>query len=205
MSTEGYYYYRCPCPSSECNGAICRYPEVLPSPASTFSPSSCSFYPPERKLVPFTALGQVEQDVRSITKHISSPSSREPLRWGAYPMTELPLNKPEPARPSYTSNACLPSMVTTTNAQSNTAAKPLAARSSRVRRVRTAFTPFQLLCLETSFDKNHYVVGTERKQLASYLKLSETQVKVWFQNRRTKWKRQALEGNTNMHKNPLSP
>ncbi|EDO35273.1 predicted protein, partial [Nematostella vectensis] len=73
------------------------------------------------------------------------------------------------------------------------------------RRVRTAFTPFQLLCLETSFDKNHYVVGTERKQLASYLKLSETQVKVWFQNRRTKWKRQALEGNTNMHKNPLSP
>lgn len=77
--------------------------------------------------------------------------------------------------------------------------------SSRTRRVRTAFTPFQLLCLETSFDKNHYVVGSERKQLASYLKLSETQVKVWFQNRRTKWKRQALEGRVDMNKDPLTP
>lgn len=77
--------------------------------------------------------------------------------------------------------------------------------SRRTRRVRTAFTPFQLLCLETSFEKNHYVVGSERKQLASYLKLSETQVKVWFQNRRTKWKRQALENRADLNKDPLTP
>nr|XP_039264127.1 homeotic protein empty spiracles-like [Styela clava] len=61
------------------------------------------------------------------------------------------------------------------------------------KRIRTAFTPAQLLRLEHEFDKNHYVVGAERKQLASSLKLSETQVKVWFQNRRTKYKRQKIE------------
>jgi len=50
-----------------------------------------------------------------------------------------------------------------------------------------------LLKLEQAFEKNHYVVGNERKQLANHLGLSETQVKVWFQNRRTKHKRQKQE------------
>ncbi|KAK6493679.1 homeobox protein EMX1-like [Huso huso] len=61
------------------------------------------------------------------------------------------------------------------------------------KRIRTAFSPSQLLRLERAFEKNHYVVGAERKQLANTLSLSETQVKVWFQNRRTKHKRQKLE------------
>ncbi|XP_042240902.1 homeotic protein empty spiracles-like [Homarus americanus] len=57
------------------------------------------------------------------------------------------------------------------------------------KRIRTAFSPSQLLKLEQAFEKNQYVVGAERKQLAQTLNLSETQVKVWFQNRRTKHKR----------------
>ena len=61
------------------------------------------------------------------------------------------------------------------------------------KRIRTAFSPGQLLKLEQAFEKNHYVVGNERKQLANHLGLSETQVKVWFQNRRTKHKRQKQE------------
>ncbi|XP_052228777.1 homeobox protein ceh-12-like [Dreissena polymorpha] len=61
------------------------------------------------------------------------------------------------------------------------------------KRVRTAFSPTQLLRLEHAFEKNHYVVGQERKELSSSLNLSETQVKVWFQNRRTKHKRMQSE------------
>ncbi|XP_023218844.1 homeotic protein empty spiracles-like [Centruroides vittatus] len=61
------------------------------------------------------------------------------------------------------------------------------------KRIRTAFSPSQLLKLEHAFEKNHYVVGAERKQLAQCLSLTETQVKVWFQNRRTKHKRQQQE------------
>lgn len=44
------------------------------------------------------------------------------------------------------------------------------------KRIRTAFSPSQLLKLEHAFEKNHYVVGAERKQLAKALSLSETQV-----------------------------
>merc|ERR1719242_2908603 len=61
------------------------------------------------------------------------------------------------------------------------------------KRIRTAFSPSQLLKLEQAFEKNQYVVGQERKELAKLLNLSETQVKVWFQNRRTKHKREETE------------
>jgi len=45
------------------------------------------------------------------------------------------------------------------------------------KRVRTAFSPTQLLKLEHAFEGNHYVVGAERKQLAQGLSLTETQVR----------------------------
>ena len=44
------------------------------------------------------------------------------------------------------------------------------------KRIRTAFTPSQLLKLENAFEGNHYVVGQERKDLAKALGLTETQV-----------------------------
>ena len=46
------------------------------------------------------------------------------------------------------------------------------------KRIRTAFSPSQLLQLEKAFDRNHYVVGQERKELAASLNLTETQVRV---------------------------
>ncbi|CAD5118290.1 DgyrCDS7004 [Dimorphilus gyrociliatus] len=61
------------------------------------------------------------------------------------------------------------------------------------KRIRTAFSPSHLMQLEHAFEKNHYVVGQERKELAASLNLTETQVKVWFQNRRTKYKRMKAE------------
>lgn len=44
------------------------------------------------------------------------------------------------------------------------------------KRIRTAFSPTQLLKLEHAFEGNHYVVGAERKTLAQSLSLTETQV-----------------------------
>ncbi|EHB04351.1 Ventral anterior homeobox 2 [Heterocephalus glaber] len=59
----------------------------------------------------------------------------------------------------------------------------------RPKRTRTSFTAEQLYRLEMEFQHCQYVVGHERTELARQLNLSETQVKVWFQNRRTKQKK----------------
>ncbi|XP_060782715.1 empty spiracles homeobox 3 [Neoarius graeffei] len=57
------------------------------------------------------------------------------------------------------------------------------------RRIRTVFSAEQLQKLEEVFAKQRYMTGSEKVVLASALRLTETQVKVWFQNRRTKWRK----------------
>ena len=61
---------------------------------------------------------------------------------------------------------------------------------SKARRRRTAFTSSQLKSLEQKFRDKKYLTITERNNLATDLHLTDTQVKTWFQNRRTKWKKQ---------------
>ncbi|CAL8385236.1 unnamed protein product [Gadus morhua 'NCC'] len=67
---------------------------------------------------------------------------------------------------------------------------PPPSPKGRSRRIRTAFTMDQLRILEYSFQSSHYLSVLDRHAIASALHLSETQVKIWFQNRRTKWKKE---------------
>nr|CAD2183704.1 unnamed protein product [Meloidogyne enterolobii] len=74
--------------------------------------------------------------------------------------------------------------------------------SCKMRRFRTAFDTFQLKSLESRFKQSRYLNIGERIKLADSLKLTETQIKIWFQNRRTKWKKENFSTNQEKESSP---
>ncbi|NWV00883.1 NKX26 protein, partial [Upupa epops] len=73
------------------------------------------------------------------------------------------------------------------------------------RKPRVLFSQAQVFELERRFKQQKYLSAPEREQLATVLKLTSTQVKIWFQNRRYKCKRQRQDKSLELAAHPLPP
>ncbi|PAA47926.1 hypothetical protein BOX15_Mlig018135g2 [Macrostomum lignano] len=82
------------------------------------------------------------------------------------------------------------------------AAAAAAAADGKRKHTRPTFSGQQIFALEKTFEQHKYLAGPERARLAYLLGMSESQVKVWFQNRRTKWRKKHAADNAATSRRP---
>ncbi|RNA39699.1 homeobox Dlx6a-like, partial [Brachionus plicatilis] len=73
-------------------------------------------------------------------------------------------------------------------------AKMGAAKAKKIRKPRTIYSSMQLQVLNKRFQRTQYLALPERAELAASLGLTQTQVKIWFQNKRSKFKKNVKGG-----------
>ncbi|XP_068775318.1 homeobox protein DLX-4 [Struthio camelus] len=81
-------------------------------------------------------------------------------------------------------------------------------KGKKVRKPRTIYSSLQLQALNQRFQQTQYLALPERAELAAQLGLTQTQVKIWFQNKRSKYKKIMKQGSSapdGEHLHPCSP
>ncbi|CAL8313665.1 unnamed protein product [Merluccius merluccius] len=113
----------------------------------------------------------------------SNPSAKPPMLWPAWVYctrySDRPSSGPRSRKP-----------------KKKAASSSCSSSSKEDKRPRTAFTAEQLQRLKSEFQTNRYLTEQRRQSLAQELGLNESQIKIWFQNKRAKIKKASGTKNT---------
>ncbi|XP_043465179.1 uncharacterized protein LOC122500348 [Leptopilina heterotoma] len=141
---------------------------------------------------------------RQIVADVAAPaSSGKGIRSSAKESTKLTSVKRK--RVEVSAKETLPSIKAVSEV--NSEEREDAESDRKKKKARTTFTGRQIFELEKQFEIKKYLSSSERADMAKLLNVTETQVKIWFQNRRTKWKKQDNISNAEAaeHKNQNNP
>ncbi|XP_062263173.1 homeobox protein Dlx4a-like isoform X2 [Platichthys flesus] len=81
----------------------------------------------------------------------------------------------------------------------------LNGKGKKIRKPRTIYSSLQLQALNQRFQQTQYLALPERADLAAKLGLTQTQVKIWFQNKRSKYKKIMKNGPCGPEGDHLAP